>query len=113
MTRMPSTRSRAWLAIGLVLALVHLTVLSGIALFDNGRLSQDWLETVPWLVIVAMPAVLAGAGFRNPVSLPWAAGTSLPLAFLSLAGATLPLLLPAFFYLLAYAAASRAPIEAR
>lgn len=113
MTLLPTTRSRAWLMIGLALALVHLTVLCGIALFDKGAVADHWLETMPWLIIVAMPAVLAGAGFRNPASLPWTAGTSLPLAFLSLAGATLPLLLPALFYVLACAAASRSPIEAQ
>ena len=113
MTRVLETRSRAWLAIGLVLAVVHLAALSGIALFDDGRLSEDWRETIPWLAIMALPAALAGVGFRVPAALPWAAGTSLPLALLSLAGATLPLLLPAVFYLLAYSAAARSPIEAR
>jgi hypothetical protein len=104
MRTVPTPAGRAWTAIGLLVALVHLAWLSGIALFDNGALSRDWAETVPWILIVAMPAILAGAGFRNPPALTWAAGVSLPLALISLAGATLPLLLPAVCYLTAYLA---------
>ena len=111
--RTPSARSRGWILIGLSIAVAHLIVLSGIALFNHGHLAGDWLETLPWLVIVAMPGVIAGAGLRNPSALPWAAGISFPLALLSLAGATLPLVLPAICYLLGYTAADRASEAAR
>jgi hypothetical protein len=109
MSRVPTTRSRAWLWIGLLLAIVHIVLLSGVAFFDDGHLSDDWIEKLPWVGLVVTPSVVACAGFRYPNALPWAAGISLPLAFLSLAGATLPLVLPATFYLLSYGA-SESPV---
>jgi len=111
--RTSSAKSRGWVLIGLALAAAHLIVLSGIALFNDGRLGADWLETLAWLAIVAMPGVIAGAGLRNPAALPWAAGISFPFALLSLAGATLPLILPAICYLLGYAASGRPPETVR
>ena len=113
MTRVPSARSRTWVWIGLALAIVHLLVLATIALFDGPRFAEDFLETLPWLAIIGVPAVLAGAGLEHPAMLPWAAGISLPLSLVSLAGATLPLLLPALCYVLGYAASSRAMPDTR
>lgn len=102
MRTVPTSEGRVWTVLGLVLAFAHLSWLSGIALFDDGALSQDWVETLPWILIVAMPTLLAGVGLRNPRSLKWAAGVSFPLALISLAGATLPLVLPAVCYLAGY-----------
>jgi hypothetical protein len=102
-----------WVGFGLGFALLHLLLLCGVALFDDGQLAGDWVETLPWLAIVAMPAVIAAVGLHNASALPWAAGISLPLSLLSIAGATLPLILPAIFYLLAYGAAARPTEEIR
>lgn len=109
MARTPSPAGRRWTLVGLSLATVHLVLISGVALTDGGRLTGDWAETVPWLLIVAMPGLLALAGLRNASALLWAGGISLPLALLSLAGATLPLVLPAICYFAGYAASMRKP----
>ena len=107
MARRPTLAGQGWTTIGLVLAGAHLALLAGVALFDDGRLSSDWVETVPWLVMAAMPAGLAGAGFRNPSALLAAAIISVPLSVMSLAGATLPLLVPAACYAVGYGACAR------
>jgi hypothetical protein len=112
MTRLPTSASRRWAGIGLALAVVHLIGLSAIALFDDRRLA-DLVDTLPWLALVALPAVLGCVGLRRPNVLPWAAGISLPLTLLSLAGATVPLLLPATFYLLGFLASARAAEQPR
>lgn len=107
MSRLGTARNGMWVGFGLGFALLHLLLLFVVALFDEGHLAGDWVETLPWLAIVAIPAVLAAVGVHNPTTLPWATGITLPLSLLSLAGATLPLILPAIFYLLGYGAAAR------
>jgi hypothetical protein len=100
----PRGNGSTWVTIGLVLAAVHLAGLAAIALFDNGQLVSDWLGTSVWLVIAAIPAVLAIVGLRRRGFLIGAAIISLPLALISLAGATLPLVFPAFCYVAGYIA---------
>jgi hypothetical protein len=107
MTRRPTTASRGWTIAGLLLATIHLGLLCSVSLFDAGRVVADWPERVPWLVYVAIPAVFAGAGLRNPSALRVAGIISIPLSVISLAGATLPLLLPALCYAIAYGTAAR------
>ena len=112
MTRHPTLAGRALTSIGLALAATHLVLLAGIALFDDGRLSTRWPERIPWLVLVAFPGILGAMGLRNPSVLLPAALVSVPLSFISLAGATLPLLVPALFYVGAHAASARAQEQA-
>ena len=103
MRRHPTRVSKLWAAVGLAVAVVHLATLTGISLFDDGSLSPLWLERLPWLVYAAAPAAIAAGGLRYPSALAAAAFVSLPLSFMSMAGATLPLLLPAFCYAAGYA----------
>ena len=105
----PSRIGSTWVGIGLGLAAAHLAALTGIALFDNGRLVSDWLGTSVWLAIAALPAALAIVGLRNRGCLLAAAIISLPLALISLAGATLPLIFPALCYLAGYIASHPSP----
>jgi hypothetical protein len=100
--RRVTTASRAWTIAGLFLATLHLGLLCSVSLFDAGRVVADWPERVPWLVLVAIPAALAIAGLRNPSYLRAAAIISVPLSVISLAGATLPLIIPALCYVVAY-----------
>ena len=57
---------------------------------------------VPVLAAVWLPAILGIIGLRHPAVLLAGATACFPLSMLSLAGATLPLLVPAFLYLVAY-----------
>lgn len=107
MPRNPTPRGKAWTWVGLALAAGHLTWLSTIGLVDHGQLAADRLETLPWLLLVAVPGVLGAVGLRKPDALKWAAAVSFPLALVSLGGATLPLILPAMFYVVAYAKSAR------
>jgi hypothetical protein len=102
MARRSSFAGQSWTIVGLVLAAAHLALLASVALFDDGRLAEDWVETVPYLLLAAMPAVLAAIGLRNPGALVAAALVSVPLSLISMAGATLPLIIPALCYVAAY-----------
>lgn len=107
MTRRPTFVGRGWTIFGLGLGVAHLALLSSIALFDDGRLDPMWTERLVWLSLVAMPAVLAAIGLRNPSALLAAAIISVPLSLISLAGATLPLLLCGLCYGAGYVASTR------
>ena len=109
MAKRPTRSGAAWTGVGLGLAATHLALLTGVALFDDGRLVSDWMGTSVWLLIVAMPAILAAIGLRNPSALVGAAVISLPIALISLAGATLPVIFPALCYLAGYIASERDP----
>ncbi len=98
----PTSRSRRWAIVGLCIALLHLGWLGAIGLFDGGRLADEWQGTLAALGVIAFPAVVAWLGLRWPGLLLAAGLISLPLAFVSLAGATLPLIVPAICYLVAY-----------
>jgi hypothetical protein len=90
-------------SVGIALGLGWAVTLGFIALTDGGKLTSDWIESVPWVVIAALPAILAIRGLRGPRDALLTAGViSVPIAFISLAGATLPLLIPAAFYFLAF-----------
>jgi hypothetical protein len=87
-----------WTGFGINTAIV--LFLSGIALFDRGHLDTIWLEHLPFLLLILLPAALAVGGSRGRPNLFLTAGvTALLLSFLSLAGTTLPLLIPAFLYI--------------
>jgi hypothetical protein len=100
--RRPTLASQGWTILGLGGALAHLVLLSSIALFNDGGLDPQWTERLPWLTLVAIPAGFAAVGLRNPSALATAAITSVPLSLISLAGATLPLILFALCYLAGY-----------
>jgi hypothetical protein len=90
--------------VGVILNLMWVAVLFGICAFDGGSgINDDWRSCVVWCSIMAIPAALAIAGLlrKTPVLLLMAAVSAVPLSFISLAGAGLPLLLPAFAYGLA------------
>jgi hypothetical protein len=90
---------RSTAVIGILLGLGWTVVLGFVSLTDGGTLTSDWIERVPWVLFAAFPAVLAIIGLRgSPEALFTAAIISIPLALMSLAGATLPLLIPACFY---------------
>ena len=112
MTRRSTRASKVWATVGLAIAVVHLATLTGISLFDDGSLSPLWLERLPWLLFAAAPAAIAVGGLRHPPALATAAVVSLPLSLMSLAGATLPLLLPAVCYALGYASSFEPQAEA-
>lgn len=103
MTSRPKPRSyRVPLAIGLTIGVAHLLWLFGQALFTDGRLADDWVETIPLLVIAGAPTLFGFIGIRSREALMAAACISFPMAFLSLSGALLPLIVPAVMYLLAW-----------
>jgi hypothetical protein len=78
-------------------------VLAGIAFFNSGSVDPAWATRVPWIALIAAPAFLAGAGLLGSPGYLLAAGIlCVPLSFISLAGATLPLLVPAVLFLLAH-----------
>lgn len=89
---------------GIVLGLILVAGVTVIALFNKKgpRLEPDWFSVIPFLALAALPAVLAIIGLRRPAALLAAGILSIPTAFLSFAGVTLPLLIPAGFYLVAY-----------
>lgn len=78
--------------------------LAGLGLFSDGAFDPHWRTGLVFVCLAGLPAVLAGAGLRGRPALLLTAGIiCVPLSFMSLAGATLPLLLPAALYLMAYA----------
>ena len=87
--------------VGLALNLALVALLFGICAFDSGRgLRPDWASCVFWCGVVAMPGVLVAIGLAKQNRDPVIAGAviALPIALISLAGATLPILIPAIAY---------------
>jgi len=107
MTNIASYRTLTATGIGLGIALTG--AIAAIALFESEGgvgLEPGYFGTLPVVALAALPAVLAAIGLKRPSALLAGGILSLPAAFLSFAGATLPLLIPAAFYLVAY---GRAP----
>ena len=95
-----------WIGVGIHLAWT--LFLSGLGLFSDGSLDENWRTALVFILLAALPALVAICGLVRWPALLLAAGiVCLPLSFISLAGATLPLLLPAALYLLAYSRSNR------
>lgn len=89
--------------IGVVLNATWSLVLAGLGLFNQGSLDPQWRTALLFVALTAVPLSLAGLGLRGRPRLLLAAGiVCVPLSLMSLAGATLPLLLPALCYFTAY-----------
>jgi hypothetical protein len=92
--------------VGVFLGAAIALVLSALVIANsNGVLDGPWTY-LPTITAVTMPAVLGAIGLRRPRVLLAAATMSLPLAGLSLTGATLPLIVPGVLYLVGYARSS-------
>ena len=95
-------RSLGWFAVGLNAAWT--LFLAGLGLFSDGALDPQWRTALLFVGLAGLPAVVAIFGLRGRPALLLTAGIiCLPLSFMSLAGATLPLLLPGCLYLISYA----------
>lgn len=78
--------------------------LAGLGLLSDGSLDPQWPTALLFVSLAGLPMVLAVLGLKNRPALLLTAGIAcIPLSFISLAGATLPLLVPAVLYLIAYA----------
>ena len=110
--RLPSRAGRIWTGVGLLLCVAHLAFLTGVSVFDRGRLAADWPEALPWLLVAAAPLVLGLIGLRRPGTLLWAGAITFPLALTSLAGAMLPIVLPGICFLVAYGSSTTLPTKA-
>jgi hypothetical protein len=64
--------------------------------------SDHPIRSLPFVALVSLPVALGTIGLRRPTALLAAGALSMPLSLLSLAGATLPLLIPGVLYLVAY-----------
>lgn len=96
--------SRTLGRIGGAVHAVWASFLSVFGLFSGGSLDPQWRTVLVFVGLVALPGVLAAVGLRGRPALLLTAGIiCVPLSFISLAGATLPLLVPATLYLVAYA----------
>lgn len=88
--------------VGAAIGLLYPAFLAGIAFFDNGDLDPQWATRVIFVALVCLPAVIALVARKTRPGLFVLAGVlGLPLSLISLAGATLPLLIPSVLYLLA------------
>lgn len=92
--------------IGVAVNAVWVSFLSVLGLFSGGSLDPQWRTVLVFVGLIGLPGVLAAFGLRRRPALLLVAGIiCVPLSFISLAGATLPLLVPATLYLVAYARA--------
>ena len=100
--------------IGVVLGAAIAVALSVLVVANSDPVVEGPMTYLPVVAAVMLPAVLGAIGLRRPAALLAAGTISLPLSMLSLAGATLPLLIPAVFYFVGYDSAagrqSRAPV---
>jgi hypothetical protein len=71
--------------------------LAGQGLFTDGGLDPQWITALVFVLLATAPAAIVIVG-RNRSALIAAAVISVPLSVMSLAGATLPLLIPAILY---------------
>lgn len=95
----PSFPAVAGVFLGTAIALA----LSALVIANSNGVLDGPSTYLPTITAVTMPAVLGAIGLRRPKVLLAAGTMSLPLAGLSLAGATLPLLIPGVLYLVGYA----------
>ena len=94
-----------WVGVGM--HLVWTLFLAGLGLFSEGALDPQWRTALFFVALAGSPAAVAIFGLRGRPALILTAGIiCLPLSFISLAGATLPLLLPGLLYLIAYSRSS-------
>lgn len=94
--RVPRTHVLVW--IGITLGVAWTLFLGGLGLFSNGALDRQWRTALVFVLLAGLPALVAFVGRGRPNVLLTAALISLPLSLMSLAGAALPLLVPAIFY---------------
>ena len=94
-------RTLGWIGVGLHGAWT--LFLSVLGLFSDGSLDPQWSTALVFVLLVGAPVAVAIFGLRGRPALLLTAGViCVPLSFISLAGATIPLLLPALFYMGAY-----------
>ena len=91
---------------GVFLGAAIALVLSVLVIANSNGVVDGPLTYLPIITAVTTPAVLGAIGLRRPRVLLAAGTMSLPLAGLSLAGATLPLIVPGVLYLVGYARSS-------
>lgn len=84
--------------VGITLGVGWTLFLAGLGLFSDGSLDPQWKTALVFVLIAGLPALIAFVGRHKPGVLLTAALISLPLSLMSLAGAALPLLIPAIFY---------------
>lgn len=84
--------------IGITLGVGWTIFLAGLGLFTDGSLDPQWRTALIFVLLAGLPACVAFLGRRKPNLLLTAALISIPLSLMSIAGATLPLLVPAIFY---------------
>ena len=100
-------RTHAFVWIGITLGLGWTLFLAGLGLFSDGSLDPQWKTALIFVLLAASPSVVALIGRDRPGGLLAAGLISAPLSLMSLAGATLPLLIPAIFYFSAAGIARR------
>lgn len=94
----------AWGWVGVGMHIAWTLFLAGLGLFSDGALDPQWRSALIFVALAGSPAVVAIFGLQGRPALILTAGIMcLPLSFISLAGATLPLLVPGVLYLIAYA----------
>lgn len=81
-----------------MLGLAWTAFLAALGMFSEGRLDPQWRTALIFVLLAGLPAFLAIFARERPNLLLTAGLISIPLALMSLAGATLPLLIPAGFY---------------
>ena len=87
---------------GAAIGFLYPVVLGALAFFDDGALDPRWTERIVFVALTCVPAAIAlAARRRRPGLYVLSAVLTLPLSFLSLAGATLPLLIPGAMYVVA------------
>ena len=91
-------RTHFFVWIGITLGLGWTLFLAGLGLFSDGSLDPQWKTALIFVLLAGLPAFIAFVGRNKPNVLLTAALISLPLSLMSLAGAALPLLIPAIFY---------------
>lgn len=97
------TRPSLPAVVGVFMGAAIALVLSALVIANSNDVLDGPSTYLPTIAAVTMPAVLGAIGLRRPRVLLAAGTMSVPLAGLSLAGATLPLIVPGVLYLIGYA----------
>ncbi len=107
----PKSGRSGWIGVGI--NLVWTLFLAGLGLFSGGALDPQWPIALIFVCLTAVPAVIAILGLRGRAGLLLTAGiVCVPMSLMSLAGATLPLLLPGICYFIAYYRSAQKPTYA-